>query len=151
MLYGKGWDQLQCRPLQKKRGKMLQQNTSKCGIFQIALGPSTASILISSALLMLSIYYNYKGSNSIVLLALVDADYKFIAIDIGSYGRNSDGGIFSKSAIGKKLHSKTFNVPEPTPIVENGNPEPYVVVGDEAFSLKTYLLRPYSRHHLGDN
>lgn len=98
-----------------------------------------------------STYYNYKGSNSIVLLALVDADYKFIAIDIGSYGRNSDGGIFSKSAIGKKLHSKTFNVPEPTPIVENGNPEPYVVVGDEAFSLKTYLLRPYSRHHLGDN
>lgn len=98
-----------------------------------------------------STYYNYKGSNSIVLLALVDADYKFIAIDIGSYGRNSDGGIFAKSAIGKKLDSKMFNVPEPTPLVENGKPEPYVVVGDEAFPLKNYLLRPYSRHYLGDN
>lgn len=98
-----------------------------------------------------STYYNYKGSHSIVLLALVDADYKFIAIDVGSYGRNSDGGIFSKSEIGEKLHSKTFNVPEPTPLVENGRPQPYVVVGDEAFPLKPYLLRPYSRNNLGDN
>jgi len=60
-----------------------------------------------------STYYNYKGNHSIVLLALVDADYKFIAIDVGAYGRNSDGGILSNSIIGKKLQSKTFNIPEP--------------------------------------
>lgn len=28
---------------------------------------------------------------------------------------------------------------------------PYVIVGDEPFPLKKYLLRPYSRHYLGDN
>lgn len=42
-----------------------------------------------------SAFYNYKGSNSIVLLALVDAYYRFITIDVGSYGRNSDGEMYS--------------------------------------------------------
>ncbi len=40
-------------------------------------------------------YYNYKGYFSMVLLAVVDADYHFILVDIGSYGSNSDGGIFA--------------------------------------------------------
>ncbi|KAK5648159.1 hypothetical protein RI129_003051 [Pyrocoelia pectoralis] len=80
-----------------------------------------------------STYFNYKRCNSIVLMALVDADYKFISVDVGSYGRNSDGGIFSHSQM------------------DNGEPQPYVVVGDEAFPLKTYMLRPYRRSHLGNN
>ncbi|CAH2018098.1 unnamed protein product [Acanthoscelides obtectus] len=40
-------------------------------------------------------YYNYKGTNSLVLLAVVDHDYCFKYVDIGSYGRNSTV-VFSK-------------------------------------------------------
>ena len=42
-----------------------------------------------------SLYFSYKGTFSTVLIALVNADLKFIAIDVGAYDRNSDGGIFA--------------------------------------------------------
>uniref|UniRef100_A0A915E0A5 DDE Tnp4 domain-containing protein n=1 Tax=Ditylenchus dipsaci TaxID=166011 RepID=A0A915E0A5_9BILA len=37
-----------------------------------------------------SIFYNYKKFYSIVLLAIADAESRFIAVDIGAAGRNSD-------------------------------------------------------------
>lgn len=96
-------------------------------------------------------FYNYKGNYSIVLLALVDANYKFIAIDVGSYGRNSDGAIFSNSQLGKSLANNTLNVPSDIPLVEGEEKLPLVIVGDEAFPLKPYLLRPYSRQNITGN
>lgn len=41
-----------------------------------------------------SLYFNYKNFFSIILFALTDANCKFIAVDIGSYGREGDAGIF---------------------------------------------------------
>lgn len=88
-------------------------------------------------------YYNYKHTFSIVLLALVDANCKFIAIDVGSYGKNSDGGIFSHSTFGKALEQNKLNVPKDANLPSTEIPAPYVIVGDEAFPLRTYLMRPY--------
>ena len=43
-------------------------------------------------------YYNYKGFFSLVMLALVDYDYKFIFIDVECQGRRiSDGGGYNNS------------------------------------------------------
>jgi hypothetical protein len=50
-------------------------------------------------------FFNYKHSFSVVQLALVDAHYKFAVVDIGSYGRNNDGGIFAHSILGKYLET----------------------------------------------
>ena len=75
-----------------------------------------------------SLYFNYKGFHSTVLLALVDAEYKFLAVDVGSYGKNSDGNVFSKPVIGKKLETGTLNVTPNTPLVENAVPMQYVIV-----------------------
>lgn len=58
-----------------------------------------------------SLFFNYKKTFSIVLLAIVDPEYRFIAVDIGAYGKNSDGGIYSSSTFGKALERNTLNIP----------------------------------------
>jgi len=66
-----------------------------------------------------SLYYNYKSFFSIVLLAIADADFKFTAVDIGAYGSESDGGIFSRSAMGMKLIEKKLGIPNPKPLINS--------------------------------
>ena len=48
-----------------------------------------------------SLYHNYKGFFSIVLMAICDAWYVFSFVDIGHYESNNDSGVLRKSAIGK--------------------------------------------------
>lgn len=98
-----------------------------------------------------STFYNYKQEHSIVLLALVDAQYKFIMIDVGAYGRNSDGGIYEKSLMGKLFEQKALNVPQDEPLSVNSQPMPYTIVADAAFPLKPYLLKPYHKDKLVNN
>eukprot|EP00064_Thunnus_orientalis_P004296 superscaffoldBa00000387_g4307 len=43
------------------------------------------------------------GTNSVVLMALVDVDLRFIYMDVGISGRVSDGGVWNKSNIGTAL------------------------------------------------
>lgn len=43
-----------------------------------------------------SYYYNYKGTYSVVLFAIVDAHYRFIYIDFGTNGRMNDSYIWKK-------------------------------------------------------
>lgn len=88
-------------------------------------------------------YFCYLKKHSIVLLAVVGPEYEFIMIDVGGYGRNSDGGIFEESVIGQKFKREEFNIPDDKPLPGQAEPSPHVLVGDQAFALSTYLLRPY--------
>jgi len=79
-------------------------------------------------------FFNYKKYHSVVLLALVDGNKKFICVDVGQYGRVSDASVYSNSTIGKRLTSLNMGIPPDEDLA--GRNLPYVIVGDEAFPLK---------------
>lgn len=91
-----------------------------------------------------SLYFNYKGYFSIVLLAMVDANCKFVVIDVGSYGKEGDAGIFKKSKMGLLVKNKTI-FPPPKNLPHSNILLPHVIVGDEAFSLSEHMMKPYSK------
>ena len=99
-----------------------------------------------------STFYNYKGTHSIVLMAVVSSDYKFTMVDIGEAGCQSDGGVFAHSQIGYAMNNGKMNLPSPRQL-SNQSPVqfPYVLVGDEAFPLKVNLIKPYPRGCIGIN
>lgn len=90
-------------------------------------------------------FYNYKGSYSVVLLAVVNANYCFRVVDVGAYGKGSDGRTLWDSAFGQSLQDGTLEIPQPAslPGAEDLGPVPHVFVGDEAFPLRPNLMRPY--------
>ena len=47
-----------------------------------------------------SLWHNYKGFFSLVLLAICDARYCFSFVDVGEYGSNNKSGIFLNSEMG---------------------------------------------------
>lgn len=98
-----------------------------------------------------SLYYNYKNFFSTVLLAVADAKYKFIIVDIGAYGRNSDGGILTSSKLGQLLRDKKLGIPPNKSLPGTTEALPHVFVGDEAFPLSENLMRPYPGNQVSNN
>ena len=46
-------------------------------------------------------------------MALVNANYKFILIDMGQYGSNADGGVFQRSEFGRRSLKHELEIPPP--------------------------------------
>ena len=63
-------------------------------------------------------------------------------------GRNSDGGNWSQSPMKKALENGTLNLPKPKYLSADSSDIPYVCVGDDAFLLTTYMMKPYPQKHL---
>lgn len=92
-----------------------------------------------------SSYFNYKETFSIMLLGLVDVQLRFIFVDIGTNGRISDRGIWNKCVLKHHLQKNDINIPPPSPLPGTEQDFPYVIIGDEGFSLSTNVLIPYPK------
>jgi len=84
-----------------------------------------------------SLYYNYKGFFSILLMSVCDGNYNFTLVDIGS---NNDRGVLSNSEMGKAFEDGTINFPAVVHLP--GCDLLYFIVRDEIFALKPWLMRP---------
>ena len=67
---------------------------------------------------------------------------RFLFVEIGAYGRTSDGGVYNSSS--QCLEANTLNIPPANVIQSTNELYPYVIVADDAFALKSYLLKPYA-------
>ena len=93
-------------------------------------------------------YFNYKGFFSIILLALVDADYKIIWADVGTPGATSDAAVFNNSDLKDAVESEDLDLPEPEPLQGDNEDISYFFIADDAFALKTWLMKPFAKRNL---
>ncbi|XP_068135055.1 uncharacterized protein [Hyperolius riggenbachi] len=90
-----------------------------------------------------SLYYNYKGFFSIIVMALVNANCEFIMVDVGKNGKFSDGSVIEQTHFYEKLRENQLRLPGIDETLEGLN---FVFVADEAFSLDDHILRPFSQN-----
>ena len=107
-------------------------------------------VLISKPPRSGSEYYDYKGHFSLIMMALVDASYKFMYVDVGASGRASDAGVWERCGLRDAIEKNKTHIPPSAPIPFTNRQCPFVIVGDDAFPLKTYLMKPYPGKDLPD-
>lgn len=95
-----------------------------------------------------SYYFNYKGYFSIVLMAIVNADYEFTLVDVGTNGRISDGGVIENTTFYEKLKSNCLHIPTASAVPGCNDVLPFVFIGDEAFALRPDFMKPFNRKDL---
>uniref|UniRef100_A0A671Q543 DDE Tnp4 domain-containing protein n=1 Tax=Sinocyclocheilus anshuiensis TaxID=1608454 RepID=A0A671Q543_9TELE len=99
---------------------------------------NTSTTTVPKSVLQLQKYF---------LSHLVDADNRFRIIQVGDFRRTSDGGVYARLELGRGMKNNTLHVPPSTSLpgaAHLGN-VPFVMVGDAAFPLKPFQMRPYPR------
>ncbi len=87
-------------------------------------------------------HHNFKNFYSLILMALVDAKYRFIWAGSGWAGNTHDSTVFQSTKLYRKiLHEKL--IPDIRFSLNDLNIGP-IILGDGAFPLQAWLQKPYS-------
>jgi hypothetical protein len=86
-------------------------------------------------------YHNFKNFYSIVLMAMVDSNYRFEWGSCGFPGNSHDAIIFKSTNLWESLQNGLL--PNMAKTVGDVNIPP-LIVGDSAFPLQTWLMKPYT-------
>ena len=91
-----------------------------------------------------SLFFNYKKFHSIILMALCDANYKFLYVDVGAEGGAGDAGTWNRSTLHQALDEGRVGLPDDANLPHDDTPIPYHIVADDAFAIQPWLMKPYS-------
>ena len=107
-------------------------------------------ILIQKPAYAGSHFHDYKGNESIIALIVAGPEYECLYVDIGTNGRNPDGHAWSRCSLKKALDDREnpLNIPVPCPLPGRTTEVPFVLVGDEAFPLSKFMLKPFPSKNL---
>ena len=86
-------------------------------------------------------YHNFKNFYSVILLALVDANYRFIWASLGAPGNTHDSTLFQSSNLWSKIVSGDVLPPALVNIEDTSFPP--LILGDGAFPMRTWITKPY--------
>ena len=88
-------------------------------------------------------FFNYKGFFSLVLLGVVDSNYKFIYASVGANGATCDAQVFFYSNLYRAMVRNEVGLPPPERLHGEQKAIPYFFVGDDAFALKEWMMKPF--------
>ena len=115
---------------------------SKWGMIQCVGSIDGCHIPIMPPALNHTDYYNRKGWYSVILQAVVDHDYLFQDICVGWPGSVHDARVFANSGMYKKMTiDRIFDGNE---VQIKGKNIPLFLIGDSAYPLKTFLMKPFT-------
>ena len=94
-----------------------------------------------------SCFYSYNHTHSIILLAVVGPEYECLSPDVGSNGRVNESRIWSKGSLLQAIDDRSVKLPEDDYLI-NDCRLPYVSLGDDAFGLKDFMMKPSPQQKL---
>ena len=81
-------------------------------------------------------------------MAIAGPEYECLYANVGSNGRVNDSGVWNKSSLLQAMQNGWVKLPEDDALPVNGVIAPYVFVGDDAFALKKFMMKPYPQQNL---
>jgi hypothetical protein len=77
-------------------------------------------------------------------MAIVDANYCFIYVNVGCQGRIADGGLFRNTEFYRKLEDNDLYLPQDEALSGRIIPVPYTPVAGDAFPSTRHTMKPYA-------
>lgn len=131
------------KPTGDRLQTIIQTFEDQCGLPQVGGAIDGSHIPIKAPTDEPDAYYNRKGFHSIVLQAVVDCFLTFTDVFVGYPGRVHDARVLANSGIFLAAQSAGTAFPGGQDQVIDGIRVPVLLLGDPAYPLQTWLMKPY--------
>jgi len=84
-----------------------------------------------------------------VLMVVADTNYRFMYVDISSYGKDCGSTVFKRFTLWTLIQTHMLELPSESPLSGTEGPNvPHFFVGYEGFALNRNILRPFGGSNL---